>query len=171
MPAGPKLVFVTGDKELNAKLIQMTPALQRKFVNGAAKKGGKRLLKEAQRIAKAEAYDTGAFYKSLKTKALKRSRKRVGVSLFIDRDKLFANYAKTHDGKKPHPAAGQKEPFYYVSALEFGTDTHPPVRGLRKALYDNKEVYEAYFIGDLRQFISEQKVTTALPKVIKGSKL
>ena len=166
-----KLVFVTGDKELDAKLSGLTTGIQRKFVRGALRKGSKRLTKEVQRIVRAEAYDTGAFYKSLKTKSLKRSRNKVGVAVMPDRDKLFANYKRTHDGKPPHPAKGESDPFYYVAAIEFGTDTVPAVKPLREALYENAGVYQEYFKADLRQFIAEQKVTTALPKVIKGSEL
>ncbi len=171
MAATQKLVFVTGDKELDAKLTAMTPALQRKFVRGALRRGSKRLTTEIKRIVRAEAYDTGAFHKSIRSKSLKRSRNRVGIAVMPDRDKLFANYAKKHDGKTPHPAKGETDPFYYVAALEFGTETMPAVKPLRTALYENKEVYQEYFKADLRQFIAEQKVTTTLPKAVKGSKL
>lgn len=172
MPAAKaKLVFVTGVAELDAKLIAMPPAMQRKFVRGALRKGGKRLTKEAQRIIQAEAYDTGALHKSLKVRSLKRSRKRVGIALLPDRDKLFANYRKKHDGKPPHPAKGETDPHYYAASIEFGTEHQPAVRPFRRALYENAKVYQEYFVADLRQFIAEQKVSTALPKVVKASKL
>lgn len=157
------LVFVTGLKQLDDKLTAMPAAMQKKFVRGALRKGAKRIVVEVKRIIKAEAYDTGTLHKSFKVKSLKRSRKRVGVSMFVDREKLFTNYASKHGGKKPHPASGENEPFYYLAAIEFGTETQEPVRPMRRALYDNQEVYRAYFRADVLKFISEQKVSTALP--------
>jgi hypothetical protein len=159
-----KLVFVTGFKELDAKLGTLEPKVQRKFVRGALRKGGKRLTKEIQRIVREEAYDTGALYRTLKVQSLKRRRGRVGIAVMPPRERLFANYAKKHAGKQPHPAKGSEEPFYYVSVIEFGDDTHEPKRPMRRALYDNAAVFRAYFEGDMKQFIAEQKVTTALPK-------
>jgi len=166
---GGKLVIVTGYRELDAKLRNLPPALQRKFVRGALRKANKRINQEIQRILKAEAYDTGAFAKSIKAKALKRSRKRIGVATFTDTDKLYALYESKH-GRKPHPAKGQTEPFFYPAVIEFGSVTHQAVAPMRRALYDNAAVYREYFKADLRQFIAENKVTPALPKAIKGSK-
>lgn len=159
-----KLVIVTGFKELDAKLRQMEPKLQRKFVRGALRKGGKRLTQEAKRIIKTEARDTGAYEQSLKVAALKRSRKRIGIAMFPTRAKLFAKYAAKHGGKLPHPAAGESEPYYYPATIEYGSDTHQAVRPLRRALYDNEKVYREYFKADLTQFIAEQKVDTKLSK-------
>lgn len=164
------LVIVTGFAQLDAKLKSLPPNLQRKFVRGALRKGAKRIVLEAKRIVRAEAYDTGTLHKAFKVKALKRSRTRIGVSMFVDRDKLFADYAKKHGGKPPHPAAGEKEPFYYPAAIEFGTDKQPAIRPMRRALYDNADVYRAFFRADVLQFIAENKVTTALPKVVKGTR-
>ncbi len=76
-----KLVFVTGFKELDAKLGTLEPKVQRKFVRGALRKGGKRLTKEIQRIVREEAYDTGALYRTLKVQSLKRRRGRVGIAV------------------------------------------------------------------------------------------
>jgi hypothetical protein len=84
--------------------------------------------------------------------------------MFIDRERLFANYAAKHGGKPPHPAKGESEPFYYAAAIEFGTESREPVKPMRRALYENADIYRAYFVGDVRQFIEENKVTTALPK-------
>lgn len=167
MAAG-KLVIVTGFKELDAKLRTMEPKLQRKFIRGALRKGGKRLQQEAKRIIRTEAKDTGALEKSVGApKALKRSRKRIGVSVMPDRDKLFANYRAKHGGKAPSPMAGHNDPHYYAASIEFGTETQEAVRPFRRALYDNAKVYQEYFKADLREFIATQKVDTKLPKVSK----
>jgi hypothetical protein len=156
------LVVVTGFKELDEKLKGMPAAIQRKFIRGALRKGGKRAVLEAKRIIRAEAKDTGALEKSVTVKSLKRSRKRIGVSIMPKRDKLFANYAAKHDGKTPRPAKGESDPFYYAAAVEFGTPTNKPIAPFRRALYDNSEVIIAYFRADVLQFIAENKVTTKL---------
>lgn len=165
-----QFVIVTGYAQLDAKLRGMPAAIQKKFVRGGLRKGSKRIVREFQRIVRAEAFDTGVLSRAAKPKALKRSRKRVGVSVFIDRDKLFAKYAAKH-GRPPHPSKGSSEPHYYAASIEFGTEHQEPVRPMRRALYDNAGVYREYFKADVLQFIAENKVTTALPKVAKGSKL
>src|SRR5574343_924366 len=159
-----ELIFVSGAADVDRLLAGLEPKLQRKFVRGALRKGAKRITQEYQRIVKAEAYDTGVLAKSAKVVALKRSRKRLGVALVIDRTRLFAKYATKHGGKQPHPAKGESEPFYYPAVIEFGSETQQPVRPLRRALYDNADVYRAYFHADMRQFIAENKVTTTLTK-------
>lgn len=163
MATAGKLVIVTGFKQLDDKLRNMPAALQRKFVRGGLRKGTKRLIQEIRRIIKTDAYDTGAFYGSLKAKALKRSQKRVGVATFTDTDKLYAKYEQKH-GHKPHPAKGETQPFFYPAVLEFGSETQEPVKPLRKALYDNASIYREYFKADVLQFIAENKVTVKLPK-------
>lgn len=159
-----KLIFVTGLAQLDAKLTGLPSGIQRKFVKGALKKGAKRVAIEAKRIIRNEAYDTGTLYRSIKARNLKRSRRRVGVAIFPDKDKLFANYAAKHDGKPPHPAKGETEPFYYFATIEFGDANHEAVRPMRRALYDHANVYVAFFHADIQQFIAENRVSVALPK-------
>lgn len=166
MAKSARLVTVTGHKELDAKLRLLPEKIQKKFVRGAMRKGSKRLIREAQRILKEQAYDTGATSKSLKSKALKRSRKRMGVAVFTDTSKLYAIYESKH-GHKPHPAKGKTEPFFYPAVIEFGDRHFEPTRFLRGGLYDNAKVYQEYFKADVLQFIAENKVTVALPKVTK----
>lgn len=163
-----KLVFVTGHAQLDAKLRLMPDKLQRKFVRGALRKCAKRVVREAQNIVRAEAYNFGVLYRALKVKSLKRSRKRVGVSVFIDRDKLFAAYQAKY-GHPPHPAKGSSDPFYYPAVIEFGSETQEPIKPMRRALYDHDNELRALFAADVRQFIAENKVTSALPKAVKGS--
>lgn len=153
------LVIVTGFKELDAKLRSLSPKLQRKFVRQSLRKVNKRVQKEFKAIVKAEAYDTGALSRSTKVRSLKRSRSRVGVGVYIDREKLFANYAKKHDGKQPHPSAGEMEPFYYAAVVEFGSADHEPVRPMRRALYEHSKEYQNYFRNDIAELIAESAGT------------
>lgn len=158
-----KLAIVTGYKELDAKLRKMPEALQRKLVKGALKKSTDRDKQETIRIVKAEAYDTGAYSKSLKVRQIKRSRVKVGSMVIVDTQKLFQEYAKKH-GRFPGSEKGQIRPAFYPAMIEYGSPTNQPISPMRRALYDNAKVYQAYFVGDLRQFIATQKVDTKLPK-------
>lgn len=164
------IVVVTGHREIDDLFRKMPAKLQTKFTRGALRLGGKRAQQEFKRIVKDEAHDKGTLLRSTKIKALKRSRKRIGVQLVIDREKLFARYESEH-GHKPHPAKGETEPYFYPAAIEFGTETREAVKPMRRALYDNAAAYRAFFIGDLRQFIQEQKVTTKLSKATGFGKL
>jgi hypothetical protein len=161
-----KLVFVTGYAQLDAKLRTLPNKLQGKFVRGALRKGAKRVQRDAKQIIRGEAYNEGVLHRSLKIKALKRSRKRAGVSVFIDREKLFAAYQAKY-GHEPHPAKGRSDPFYYPAVIEFGSDTKEPIKPLRRGLYDHAKELRVLFEADVKQFIAENKVTTKLPKFSK----
>src|SRR5262245_23165176 len=107
----------------------------------------KLVAKDAKRIVKREAYDTGAFAQSIGVRALKRSRKRIGVGIFVDRAKLFALLFKKKTGVKlglkALKAGGLEEgEHYYPASIEFGWTQkdgtfHPPVKPMRRALYEN----------------------------------
>lgn len=164
------LVVVTGFKELDAKLRMMPNALQKKLIRGALRKCGKRLSREAVRIIEAEAYDTGTLARSIKVKSMKRSKTRIGVSVMPPRDVLVKNYANAQqkDRKKSGNATFEKpKTDYYPAFVEFGTESQPAKKPFRRALYDNANVYREYFKADMKQFIAEGKVSTALPKAAK----
>jgi hypothetical protein len=164
--AAQKLVFVTGFAQLDAKLRTLPNKLQSKFVRGGLRKAAKRVQRDAKQIIRSEAYNEGVLHKALKIKSLKRSRKRAGVSVFIDREKLFAAYQAKY-GHEPHPAKGRSDPFYYPAVIEFGSDTREPVKPLRRGLYDHAKELRVLFEADVKQFIAENKVTTALSKFSK----
>jgi len=161
------MVVVTGFKELDARLRTMPTKLQRKFLKGALRKGGKRLSREVVNILEAEAYDTGTLAKSMKVKANKRSRKSIGVSVMPPRNVLFAKYAQAQ--QKQRKKAGnatfaKPKADYYPAFVEFGTPTMTAIKPFRRALYDNAAAYRAYFQGDLTQFVNEQQVTLKIDK-------
>ncbi len=148
-------VVVTGFKELDAKLRSLTPALQRKLVRQALRKSGKRDVRATKAIIRSEAHDTGALERAVKVRSLKRSRSRIGVGIFIDRDKYFADYASKHGGKPPNPAAGETAPFYVPAVIEFGDENKKPIRPLRRGLYGNADKTKQDFRDDLVQLIAE----------------
>jgi hypothetical protein len=147
----PPLVVVTGDKELDARLGQLPAKLQKKLVRKALRKGGKRVLDKFRAIIRAEAYETGAYERSTSVRALRRSRQRIGVTIHVDRDKFFERYQAAY-GHKPHPAAGDSEPFYVPAAIEFGTETRQAIRPQRRALYENEQQILQDFRQDLIEF-------------------
>ena len=136
--------------KLNAKLWELETK--------ESKKGAKRATREAAKVvlryAKSNVpVDSGALKKSLKVKAMKRSRKRkdqVGSSVItgIDTMKAFV---------------GDQ---FYGQFIEFGWtlrdgSEEPPRPFLRPALWDNKvEIHRAY-LRALRDWLKEQEVKKA----------
>lgn len=154
-----QFVIVTGLAQLDAKLAAMEPKLTKKFTRKALRNIAKKVVAATRAIVQAEAYFKGVLYKSFKVKALKRSRSRIGVQMFVDREKLFADYAAAY-GHPPHPEQGKSDPHYYLASIEFGYQRKNgeevrPIRPMRRALYDNAEAFKQFFVTDLRELISE----------------
>lgn len=152
-------VFLTGLAQLDAKLASLEPKLQKKLARKSLRSIAKKVVAAAKSIVQAEAYNTGALYKNFKVRALKRSRNRIGTSMFVDREKLFADYAARY-GHTPNPAKGEKEPFYYLAAIEFGYqrpsgEQVEAVRPMRRALYDNANEFKQFFVTDIQELIRE----------------
>lgn len=154
------VVVVTGIKQIDALLATCAPKLQRKLAQKSLRNAAKLVVKDAKAIIKAEAYNLGVVHDSLKVRALKRKRGRLGVSMFVDREKLFEDYKEEY-GHPPHPLEGEAEPHYYLASIEFGTETQPAVRPMRRALYGNLEQCRAMFAADMRAFLNEVAVTGA----------
>lgn len=68
---------VTGDKELIAKLDKLKKTKIKSIVNKSSRAGNKQIQKEAKKLAPKR---TGLLRKSIKVRALKRSRVRAGTS-------------------------------------------------------------------------------------------
>jgi hypothetical protein len=166
-----KLVFVTGLKQLDDLLAGLEPKTQKKFTRQALRKSAKRVVEAIKEIVYREAYNLGVLYESFKVRALKRSRRRFGVSMFVDREKLFAAYASWY-GHPPNPAKNSTDPWYYLASIEFGFRRkngreQRAIRPMRRGLYDNEEEIKQYFIADLHEIISETG-RKAKPKEQKG---
>lgn len=149
---------MTGYAEIDAKLKELEPKLQKKLTRQALRKGAKLTKDDTQQIIEQETDGEGAYAASFKVQAMKRSRTRLGVSVLPDRKKFFAEYEKRY-GKQPNPSANETEPFYVPAALEFGYkrgDTFvPPVRAQRRGLYDNKDQVLQNFKSDMRELVNE----------------
>lgn len=151
---------MTGFAEVDAKLKELEPKVQKKFTRQALRKGGKLHKEDTQSIIEQETDGEGAYAASFVVKSMKRSRSRIGVSVMPDAKKYFQEYEKRY-GKEPNPSPKHdaNRPHYVPASLEFGWmsgDTYiPPVRAQRRGLYDNKEKYIGNFRSDMREIISE----------------
>lgn len=149
---------LTGYAEIDKKLKELDPRLQKKLTRQALRKGAKLSKDETQQIIENETDGEGAYAASFSVKAMKRSQRRIGVSILPDREKFFREYEKRY-GVQPNPASGENEPFYVPAALEFGYirgDTYvPPVRAQRRGLYDNKTPILQNFKTDMQQLVNE----------------
>lgn len=160
-----QLVIVTGVAQLDAVLRTLEPKIQKKFTRKSLRNVGKLVMAAAKAIVQAEAYFTGTLYKAFKLRAVKRKRNAIGVSMFINREKLFANYTAEY-GHPPNPRKGETEPHYYPASIEFGftrpdgTEV-PAIRPMRRALYDNAEAFKQFFANDLREIIQEAAIKGA----------
>ena len=129
-----------GDEQLSKNLAQIERAVQKKIVRKALRKAAKEIiLPHAKALAPV---DTGRLRKSLKIRAAKRSRNRIGVKLEAGtREKLGI----------PADAKG-----YYPLALELGYvnrggQFEKPWPYMRPALYDNR----AELTGRVAELIGE----------------
>lgn len=71
-------VSLQGDRELIEKLEGLPPRLTKKLTTSAMRKAAKPILDEAKRIVPVR---TGTLRKSIRIRALKRSRRRFGVQV------------------------------------------------------------------------------------------
>lgn len=71
-------ITILGDKKLQRKLKGLTPALQKKALRKALRAGAKIVAATARQMAPKR---TGAVKRSIKVKAMKRSRGRLGVQV------------------------------------------------------------------------------------------
>lgn len=115
-------ISLLGDAELARKLQALPEKLERKVIRQAIRKGGQPIL----RTAKANANRlTGAMAKSIKLRAMKRKRGRIGVRI--------------QTGTRLELGIGADDRHYYPAIVEFGDGgVRPPFRFMRRALDSNK---------------------------------
>lgn len=101
-------ISVFGDKELQAKLADLTPKVQRKIVRSALRQGAKRVRDEARRLAPV---DTGALKKSIKVRAARNLRRgSFGIAILT--------------GTRAELGISPEAKFYYPAVVEFGGRGH-----------------------------------------------
>jgi HK97 gp10 family phage protein len=119
MPAA-SFVVVTGVKELDRALAKLEPAVRRKVVRQAMRKG----LKVMADAVKAEApVDTGTLKDAVKVRAVKQ-RRRGAIELEV---RILAD----DNTKKTSAETGQT--VFYPAVVEYGTAHAPPNPFMRRA--------------------------------------
>jgi len=144
-------LVVTGDKQLDRKLAQFEPKLQRKGVAKASRAGAK--LVAARATARAPV-DSGDLERSIRVRALRRSRVRSG-------------HGVDSGSKTKHEDVDSGLPFY-AQFIEFGTTNRQHKSGksvgrvaaedhafLRISLYESESQVKALFISTLRAWLRE----------------
>lgn len=116
-------ISLLGDAELTQKLQGLPEKLERKVIRQAIRKGGQPIVRDA----KAQANKlTGAMAKSIKLRAMKRKKGRIGVRI--------------QTGTRGELGIAADDPYYYPAIVEFGDgETHHPYRFMRGALERNQQ--------------------------------
>jgi HK97 gp10 family phage protein len=115
-------IVVTGIKEIDRKLKELEPKIQRKVLRQAMRSGMKHVFQEAlMRVSVL----TGLLKKNIKLRAMKRKRNRVGLLVQVKSDPGLVKTSK--DGKR----------YFYPASVEWGHGSVPPHPFMRPA-YDLK---------------------------------
>lgn len=132
-------IKLTGVKQLDEVLKNMPRSMQNKALRRGTREATKVVLRDARRLAPR---DSGALERSLKVRALKRSRRnksRVGASVVTDgAHKLFS---------------GEQ---FYGAFVELGTAKMDADPFLRPALWSNKDSIRRAYIVAIKRWIAEK---------------
>lgn len=147
-------VMVTGEEEVMAMLRAFFIKDRkgaRKAMRRASTKVVKQLLAPAYR--QQVPVDTGAMRDGIKKKAMKRSRKRIGSMLWVNR-KLVVEQRAARLGMDIDkvPKDPKKRPFFYPAAVEYGGPTQAPKHPLKKS---SKRVAKAARMMYVREISGE----------------
>lgn len=133
-------INLKGEKALIKSLEQFPDKVQKTIMKSAIRKAAKPLVAQAKENTPVE---SGALKKSMKLRAIKRSRKnkyRVGF--------LIGSSDKNFTGEQ-----------YYGSFLEFGTKRQPPIGMVRKAYDSGGEAAMNAAIEEIKKGIEFEKWT------------
>ena len=129
------LVSVTGLKELDRKMRALEPAMQKKIIRKAARRAAKPVLDRARAFAPRR---SGALERSLKIRALRRSRRRTAIGVQVSTDKGWF-----------------KGDEFYGAFVELGTKHIEAKKYLRDARDQSRGAVKEVWIKELRQILSE----------------
>ncbi len=137
----PPTVVVTGIKEIDRKLKRLEPKVQKKVLRQSMRAG----LKIVQTEMKSQApVDRGITRKSVKVRALKRSRKRIGMEVRVGANPdLIAHWASG-------------EPFFYPAGIEYGDKDHQPNPFGRRAYTAKGEAAKNKTMIDMRDGVERE---------------
>jgi len=127
-------VIVTGDKALDKTMATMEAKVQKKVARHAMRVAAKSIILPAAK--RRVPVLSGALKRSLKVKAMKRSRSRIGVAVEAG-DGFF------------------KGEQYYSGMVEFGWKSAPAHPFLRPAGYESEPQVQALIVADIRKALAE----------------
>jgi HK97 gp10 family phage protein len=127
---------VTGDKAVDRAFREMGAKLANKMARGAMRRSAKKVAGYAKaNLVASPSIVTGELMKSIRVRALKRSRKRIGV-------KVETQQNETNFGGAP---------------LEFGAKHMPAEPFMRPAVYNHEDEIRGEVIQDIREQIAATK--------------
>lgn len=127
-----------GAKELERWMKTFPKRIQNKALRKASRDGAKVVAEDAKRLVPE---DTGTLAASIKVRALKRSRNKLGHGINVGSSKQFST-----DGLP-----------YYASFVELGTKHRPADPFLRPALWGNQEAIKRVFIKTLSKALKQEQ--------------
>ena len=134
---------VTGVEEIDRKLQQFEPKLQKKVARKSLRKAGKLVKQSAQtNLDKNDTNETGQTRRGIKIKSAKRSRSRIGILVMT-----------TH---RQEEVATRNQ--FNAIPLEFGHDQVRAYPFLRPAVYDNENRINNFVVKDIEEQIDEMAV-------------
>ena len=152
----PKTIEISGALEIEGALFyferEALPAEARKGTKAAAQLVLAEYQANVQEVSK-----SGSMRDAAKVVAMKRSRRKIGHKVKIDRNKLFKLY-EARTGKPPGSRKGDSEPFFYPVMVELGGIHLEPKAPLRRGLYDNKNQILVEFSNAVLRAINNPKV-------------
>jgi HK97 gp10 family phage protein len=140
---------MTGDKEIDRKLVDLEAKLARKYIRQALRKSLKPLLALVKELAPE---DTGKLREAIRIVPGRRKRNFISMNVLVD-SRLLTDKPKPTEGAGPTdkpPSAN----LYYAGFLEFGTARMEPRPFLRPALEQLAEQMKAIVLNELRQALS-----------------
>ncbi|MCP4230781.1 MAG: hypothetical protein GY771_11645, partial [bacterium] len=129
-------VILKGDRELKAKLESMTKGIQNKAMRAALRKGMEPVASLAKQRAPVR---TGRLQKSIKVASYRGKRGVLG--------------AVVRTGTRRQLRITPENPYYYPSALEYGTKKRQGRSFLRSSLFDRKRQALALTEKELVKFL------------------
>ena len=149
-------LIVTGDEQLDRTLAALEPKLQKRAIRKATRAASKQVLATArQRVPS----DEGDLERSLKVRALKRSRNRVGHQVLVsdglfEGDEFYGGFVEFGTQQRFHKTTGKS-----VGRIDPGDFDF-----LRPSLYENRttvlQIFNNTMRSELQQIAREAKAQT-----------
>ncbi len=162
---------LTGDADLNKRLLAMPDKMLNTVLKKAVRKGARRIVTAARRKLRAQdAIETGLLAKSLRIGVRIRRKEGVIVAKVIPKKRV---QGFGPDGRK-------RVPKFYAHLIEFGHDVkawgavhgHVPARPfMRPALDENRQKILGDFDENVRNFLAKELAKPLKHKTAAGARI